>query len=186
MAKTNYIERVNSFIVPYLAKNGYELIRTEFVTEDNNNYLRLYIDLAAEELAKREAKAAALRGDSEEDKTASEAEADMRAADCDADITEDSAAEQTDTAQISADKAQTAADTEQTAAADNSADTAEVTDAAAEDGEEPVAPGVSINDCVKVSRYLSKWLDKEDFIKEMYTMEVCSRGFLNEAVTSEV
>ena len=182
MAKTNYIERVNSFIVPYLAKNGYELIRTEFVTEDNNNYLRLYIDLAAEELAKREAKAADLRGDSEENSAASDAEADTRAAGSDADST----AEQTDAAQISADKAQTAADTEQTAAADNSADTAEVTDAAAEDGEEPVVPGVSINDCVKVSRYLSKWLDKEDFIKEMYTMEVCSRGFLNEAVTSEV
>ena len=46
-------------------------------------------------------------------------------------------------------------------------------------------PGVSINDCVKVSRYLNKWLDKEDFINEVYTMEVCSKGFLNEAVTVE-
>ena len=110
MAKTNYIERVNGFIVPYLAKNGYELIKTEFVNEDNNYYLRLYIDLTEEEQAKREAKAAS---------------------------------------------------------------------------EEPLTPGVSINDCVKVSRYLSKWLDKEDFIKEMYTMEVCSRGFLNDAGASD-
>ena len=105
--KSNYIEKVNGFIVPYLAKNGYELIKTEFVTEDNNNFLRLYIDLTKTELAKRKAK------------------------------------------------------------------------------QETITPGVSINDCVKVSRYLSKWLDKEDFIKEMYTMEVCSRGFLEDAATSE-
>ena len=43
----------------------------------------------------------------------------------------------------------------------------------------PDEVGVSINDCVKVSRYLSKWLDKEDFIKEVYTLEVCSKGFLD-------
>ena len=40
-------------------------------------------------------------------------------------------------------------------------------------------PGIDINDCAKVSRYLGKWLDKEDFIKEAYTLEVCSKGFLN-------
>lgn len=41
--------------------------------------------------------------------------------------------------------------------------------------------GISINDCTKVSRYLSKWLDREDFIKEPYTLEVCSKGFLDES-----
>ena len=46
--------------------------------------------------------------------------------------------------------------------------------------EVPAVPGVGINDCAKVSRYLSKWLDKEDFIQEAYTLEVCSKGFLNE------
>lgn len=37
--------------------------------------------------------------------------------------------------------------------------------------------GITIDDCVKVSRRLSKWLDKEDFIKEAYMLEVCSMGF---------
>ena len=64
-----------------------------------------------------------------------------------------------------------------------SSDTADTS--AADTNEETITPGVSINDCVKVSRYLSKWLDKEDFIKEMYTMEVCSKGFLEDAATSE-
>ena len=44
--------------------------------------------------------------------------------------------------------------------------------------EEELLPGIGINDCVKVSRKLSAWLDKEDFIKEAYTLEVCSKGFL--------
>ena len=48
--------------------------------------------------------------------------------------------------------------------------------------EQEFVPGVSINDCVKVSRYLSKWLDKADFIKEAYTMEVCSKGFLDSSL----
>lgn len=134
MTKTNYIERVNGFIVPYLGKNGYSLIKTEFVQEDNNWYLRLYIDLTEEELAERTAKLEAERDDGEADTEASAADAD--------------AAEQN------------------------------------EGSEEQEMPGVSINDCVKVSRYLSKWLDKEDFIKEVYTMEVCSKGFLNDAQTS--
>ena len=44
--------------------------------------------------------------------------------------------------------------------------------------EEALPRGIGINDCAKVSRRLSKWLDQEDFISEMYTLEVCSRGFL--------
>ena len=53
---------------------------------------------------------------------------------------------------------------------------------AEDEEEEEFIPGVSINDCVKVSRYLSKWLDKADFIKEAYTMEVCSKGFLDSSL----
>ena len=46
---------------------------------------------------------------------------------------------------------------------------------------EPEEPGVGINDCAFVSRRLSKWLDKEDFIDEVYTLEVCSPGYLSES-----
>lgn len=143
MSKTGYIERVNGFIVPYLAKNGYELIKTEFINEDNNYYLRLYIDLTADELAQRKAKL-----ETEE-------------------MSEDKAAAE--------ENAETAGETLNAAA-----DAQETADAA-----EELTPGVSINDCVKVSRYLSKWLDKEDFINEMYTMEVCSRGFLDAAASKD-
>ena len=38
--------------------------------------------------------------------------------------------------------------------------------------------GITINDCALVSRIMSKKLDKDDFIEEAYTMEVCSPGFL--------
>ncbi len=40
---------------------------------------------------------------------------------------------------------------------------------------------VSINDCTMVSRIVSKKLDKEDFIDEAYTLEVCSKGFMTPA-----
>lgn len=36
---------------------------------------------------------------------------------------------------------------------------------------------MTVNDCANVSRPLSKWLDKEDFIPEEYMLEVCSLGF---------
>lgn len=36
---------------------------------------------------------------------------------------------------------------------------------------------MTVNDCALVSRRLSKWLDREDFIQEEYTLEVCSMGF---------
>ena len=39
--------------------------------------------------------------------------------------------------------------------------------------------GISINDCALVSRIMSKKMDKEDFIEEAYTMEICSPGFLD-------
>ena len=131
MTAEKYVERVNAFIVPYLAKNGFALIRTDFVSEDHNWFLRLYIDLTEQELEKRKAEA--------------EAEA------AEAGAAEDIPAEED----------------------------------AQEEAEGPSVPGVSINDCVKVSRYLSKWLDKEDFIKESYTMEVCSKGFLEQPSAPE-
>ncbi len=40
--------------------------------------------------------------------------------------------------------------------------------------------GITIDDCVLVSRQASKLLDKEDYIKEHYTMEISSPGFMNE------
>lgn len=36
---------------------------------------------------------------------------------------------------------------------------------------------MTVNDCANVSRPLSKWLDREDFISEEYMLEVCSLGF---------
>ena len=133
-----YVARVNAFIEPYLEKNGYSLILSEFTEEDHNWYLRLFIDL-------------------------SEAEAANRAAS----LAEDTA---------------DAPDAGKAGAADTEAETACASEGYAEE-EEPEEeavpePAVTINDCAKVSRYLSKWLDKEDFIKETYTLEVCSRGFL--------
>ena len=127
-----YVTRVNTFIEPYLEKNGFYLIRSEFVEEEHNWYLRLYIDLTEEEAGKR---AAALE---EERKTLEE--------------------------------------TRELSDAEVVAEALGETDENAED--EIPEPAVNINDCAKVSRYLSKWLDKEDFISEAYTLEVCSRGFL--------
>ncbi|MBO6112035.1 MAG: hypothetical protein J6P45_03165 [Lachnospiraceae bacterium] len=37
---------------------------------------------------------------------------------------------------------------------------------------------VSINDCTMVSRIISNRLDKEDFIEDAYTLEICSKGFM--------
>lgn len=36
--------------------------------------------------------------------------------------------------------------------------------------------GISVDDCEMVSRRLSDWLDKEDFISESYVLEVSSPG----------
>ncbi len=40
--------------------------------------------------------------------------------------------------------------------------------------------GITIDDCVLVSRRVSKILDKEDYIKDAYTMEISSPGFMTE------
>ena len=38
--------------------------------------------------------------------------------------------------------------------------------------------GISVDDCETVSRRLSDWLDKEDFISESYILEVSSPGLV--------
>ena len=38
---------------------------------------------------------------------------------------------------------------------------------------------VSIADCTLVSRIVSKKLDKDDFIDDEYTLEICSKGFMD-------
>ncbi len=40
--------------------------------------------------------------------------------------------------------------------------------------------GITIDDCVLVSRRVSKLLDKEDYIEDAYTMEISSPGFMDE------
>ncbi len=40
--------------------------------------------------------------------------------------------------------------------------------------------GITIDDCVLVSRRVSKILDKEDYIKDAYTMEISSPGFMQD------
>lgn len=122
MMERSYTERTEAYLNTFLEKEGYRLLKTEFVEEDHNWYLRVYIDFA--ETPETE------EGGQTEVMEAPEA----------------------------------------------------AVEEAPEGGETPdeaEAPaGIGINDCVKVSRRLSKWLDKEDFIKENYTLEVCSRGFL--------
>ena len=134
MTPQQYIERVNEFIVPYLGKNGFSLIRTDFESEDGNWFLRLYIDLTEDEMKKRLEAAEAQRDESVQPQS-----------------------EEENRLNVDAPQPQ-------------------------DEEEQEFVPGVSINDCVKVSRYLSKWLDKADFIKEAYTMEVCSKGFLDSSL----
>ena len=45
--------------------------------------------------------------------------------------------------------------------------------------------GVTIDDCVLLSRRASKLLDKEDYISESYTMEISSPGFMTEGKEKE-
>ncbi|OON86515.1 ribosome assembly cofactor RimP [Oribacterium sp. C9] len=45
---------------------------------------------------------------------------------------------------------------------------------------------MTVDDCAKVSRKLSKWLDKEDFIPEQYMLEVCSLGFKDHPGNADV
>lgn len=86
MDRTEIEERFYKLVKPVTDKNGFELIKTEFVNEGGNNFLRAYIDKEG---------------------------------------------------------------------------------------------GITIDDCVAVSRVVSKLLDKEDFIEESYTMEISSPGFMD-------
>lgn len=124
----NYVRRVNAYLDTFLAKEGYELLKTEFVKEDGNFYLRVYIDLL----------------DKEGFETAGD-----------------------EAAEAASDPAK-------------EAESEQASDEAMENTRE-----ISINDCAQVSRRLSKWLDKEDFIKEAYMLEVCSRGFLKDEGASD-
>ena len=45
---------------------------------------------------------------------------------------------------------------------------------------------MTVNDCAKVSRRLSKWLDQEDFIDEQHMLEVCSLGFKDQPGNEDV
>ena len=127
MAEEKYLKKVDAFITPYLEKQGFVLLKSEFVSESGLWYLRIYIDLTDEEREKR----AAMPAQSE--------------------LTQ----EESDNMLIR-----------------------ETTYEGLSESEQPPSPEIGINDCAAVSRYLSKWLDKEDFIREAYTLEVCSKGFL--------
>jgi len=133
MNQTQIAEKTAAYLSTFLEKEGFILLKTEYVKEDGINYLRAYLDLSEAEREKRKIKA--------EEEKASEAE------------------EQTD------------AGPEEGSPEENRE----------EDGlsEEDHEPGIGINDCALVSRRLSKWLDKEDFIPDEYMLEVCSRGYLN-------
>ena len=126
----NYTKRVDEYLLKLLPEEGYRLIKTEFVKEEGNYYLRAYIDFAEDEKTKEKTEGA--EGQTPEAMEPSDSSMEERAQ-SDGEVLEDG-----------------------------------------------VGAGIGIDDCVKVSRKLSKWLDKEDFIKEAYTLEVCSRGFLNE------
>ncbi len=45
---------------------------------------------------------------------------------------------------------------------------------------------MTVDDCAKVSRKLSKWLDQEDFIPEQYMLEVCSLGFKDQPGNDDI
>jgi ribosome maturation factor RimP len=45
---------------------------------------------------------------------------------------------------------------------------------------------MTVDDCARVSRKLSKWLDKEDFIPEQYMLEVCSLGFKDQPGNDDI
>lgn len=127
--REDYSRKTAEYLETFLNKEGFVLLKTEYVAEDGLHYLRAYIDLTEEEREKR-------RISMEEERKEAAAE-------------------------------------NEPAAPEEAEDTGE------EEGpEEPIEPGIGINDCALVSRRLSKWLDKEDFIDEEYTLEVCSKGYL--------
>lgn len=151
-----YTKRVSEYLNSFLSDEGYRLLKTEFVEEEHNYYLRAYIDLTEAEYEKRLQK---LREAKQQEVSAgAEAAEEQNSKTADAEVENGNCENGGESAQP--------------------AETETAEEAALQTEEE--LPGVAIEDCVKVSRRLSKWLDKEDFIKEIYTLEVCSRGFLRE------
>lgn len=124
MKNSEYAAKTAEFINSFIGKEGYVLLKTEFVTEDGLRYLRAYIDLTEEERNRRAEEIARKKAEKESDEAEEQPEGGPE--------------------------------------------------------DEIPAPEISINDCAAVSRRVSKWLDKEDFIEEEYTLEVCSRGYLKE------
>ncbi|MDO4489423.1 MAG: hypothetical protein Q4B67_10110, partial [Eubacteriales bacterium] len=55
MNAREYERKTAEYLKTYIGKSGLTLIKTEFVKEDGNWYLRAYIDLTDEERAKRKA-----------------------------------------------------------------------------------------------------------------------------------
>jgi len=133
MNQTQIAEKTAAYLSTFLEKEGFVLLKTEYVKEDGINYLRAYIDLTETEREKRKLKA-------EEEKASEEKEQSTKKSE------DDSTEEEQEEGVFS---------------------------------EEDHEPGIGINDCALVSRRLSKWLDKEDFIPEEYMLEVCSKGYLN-------
>jgi len=135
MNQTQIADKTAAYLITFLDKEGFVLLKTEYVKEDGINYLRAYIDLSESEREKRKIKAEQER------------------------VSEEAAAEKPEEEPV---------------------DTGDTEDEEGEGlNEETPEPGIGINDCALVSRRLSKWLDKEDFIPEEYMLEVCSRGYLN-------
>lgn len=137
MNRTSIEEKTAFYLNTFLGKDGYILLKTEYVKEDGINYLRAYIDLSDEEKLKRKKQ-----------------------------IEELQSFKETEAAKYVTEDREGKTDTE---AADDT-----------EKEEIPAEPGIGINDCANVSRRLSKWLDKEDFIPDEYMLEVCSKGYLKE------
>lgn len=149
-----YTQRVESFIAPFLDKNGYRLIKCEFVNEDGNFHLRLFIDLMDNEKTKRISDISLKSAEKFSSSTGPLMDggfSDMKI--YDHDIKE-----------------------KLSDVIDHGEEGLERESRLPENSD---VIGISIDDCVKVSRYLSKWLDRVNFIKETYTLEVCSKGFID-------
>lgn len=141
MNRTEIAAKTAAYLGTFLEKEGFLLLKTEYVTEDGVNYLRAYLDLTDTEKAGRKE---ALRKQAEEEESTGE---------------ETAGEGDPDGPEIR--------------------ETGQETDGAPDAGEAGQEPGIGINDCARVSRRLSKWLDREDFIPDEYILEVCSKGYLN-------
>ena len=153
MNRTEIAAKTAAYLETFLEKEGFLLLKTEYVTEDGVNYLRAYLDLTDTEKAGRKE---ALRKQAEEEESTGE--------------------------EIAGEKDPGVPEIRE--AGDGPAQTGRKADGAPDEdlpeaGGVSQEPGIGINDCARVSRRLSKWLDREDFIPDEYILEVCSKGYLN-------